>query len=360
MGETVDILIFGPELPVVGKPATCDISSTHLSIPSLKQTIDLGQLKAEVGGFDHDQLQLHWVCKDTNYMMVPTDKAGQKLLNQYLARQQVPGQRHWKLATTAQSLVWKSLWYGFATLMLLVVIGIWQYDRLLTIATNRISVETETKMGQAVLKSYDKGNRLEKGAAVDFVQSLGLTLAAGSQYDYQWLVVKDPTVNAFALPGGIVIVNTGLLEKADSANEVAAVLAHEVQHVEQKHALKNMINSAGIAAVVLLVLGDANAALIIIAHQVSQQYFSRQVEAEADEKGRKLLLSKKIKAEGMATFFEKLGGNDADNGALEWLSSHPDTKHRIALSKAFVKAHPCDDCVTLTWDKLAILKNIAN
>ena len=56
--------------------------------------------------------------------------------------------------------------------------------------------------------------------------------------------MQDDAINAFAVPSGIIFVNSGLLKKADPANELAAVLAHEVQHVERRHALKNMLNSA--------------------------------------------------------------------------------------------------------------------
>ncbi len=223
-----------------------------------------------------------------------------------------------------------------------------------------MSIDTEYKLGQAVLQSYgNEQNRITQGAAVDFVKQLGATLTQGSRYQYQWIVVRDDMVNAFAMPGGIVIVNAGLLKLADSPNEVAAVLAHEIQHVEQRHALKNMLNSAGVAAVVMLVLGDANTAMIMIAHQVSNQYFSRKVETEADAKGAQLLIKRGIKADGMPTFFTKMAAHYKNQQAMpEWIASHPDITKRMQLAQAFVKQHPCATCKTLSWDHAAILKNI--
>jgi len=201
-------------------------------------------------------------------------------------------------------------------------------------------------------------------------------------------------------------VNSGLLEKANSPNELAAVLAHEVQHVEQRHALKNMINSAGIAAVVLVVLGDANAVVMLMAHQVSAQYFNRQVESEADLKGAQLLQEKNIDAGGMVSFFKRLNagfnaldkkpdgeggaenetntskgtankGNvskdapskatsskapedaDADSpGVSAWFSSHPDTLTRIQAIEHYLAAHPCNTCKSLAWDKQAIAADL--
>ncbi len=359
MSQTISVLVFGPALAVAGELTTCEVNESSITISLHRKTIAFDQLKVEVGGFDHDQLQLHWRHANADFMLVATDKVGQKLLAKHLPLNQVQGQKQWRLATASQSIVWKSLWCGAAGMVLLVVIGILQYDRLLTLAANQVSIETETKMGQAVLKSYNKkGNTIQKGAAFDFVQKIGARLTKDSEYKYQWIVVKDSMVNAFALPGGIVIVNAGLLQKADNANEVAAVLAHEVQHVEQKHALKNMLNSAGVAAVVMLVLGDANAAMILIAHQVSTQFFSRQVETEADAKGRELLIASKINADGMASFFKKLNVLTESQQVPEWLSSHPDTTNRVLLSEQFVLQNPCNDCENLEWDKAAILKNL--
>lgn len=360
MVNTVSVLLFGPGLPHAGVATTCAINEHSLSIASHQLVVPLSALKADVGGFDHHQLQLHWQHAGANYMVIASSPEQQKQLVSLLPAALVTGLKGWRMATFSQKTVWNSLIYGAGLLVLLVIVGIWQYDRVLNWAANRISIETEQQMGKAVLASYNKQqDTIASGAAVDFVKSVGNQLTQGSQYKYQWLVVKDDTVNAFAMPGGIVIVNTGLLKRAGSANEVAAVLAHEIQHVEQRHALKNMINSAGVAAVVMLVLGDANAAMILIAHQVSTQFFSRQVEAEADLKGAQLLVKQHIPPNGMASFFKRLAKEQPKQGSVpEWLSSHPDTKNRIHMAEQFTHQHPCVDCKNLTWDIEAILANI--
>lgn len=360
MAHSVSVLLFGPGLPHAGVATHCVINEHSLSIASHQLTVPLSALKADIGGFEHDQLQLHWQAAAGAFMVVAATPEAQKQLIPLLPNALVTGLKGWRVATFSQKSVWNSLIYGAGLLVLLVVIGIWQYDRVLNWAASRISIETEQQMGKAVLASYNRNQDvIASGAAVDFVKSVGNQLTQGSQYRYQWLVVKDDMVNAFAMPGGIVIVNTGLLKKAGNANEVAAVLAHEVQHVEQRHALKNMINSAGVAAVVMLVLGDGNAAMILIAHQVSTQFFSRQVEAEADLKGAQLLVKQHIAPNGMASFFKRLAKEQPKAGQVpEWLSSHPDTKRRIALAEQFSQQHPCADCKQLTWNIEAILANI--
>jgi beta-barrel assembly-enhancing protease len=357
---SIQVLLFSPNLPPAGVLTHCELSNDAMHIAEYHQSVTFNQMRASVGGFDHDQLQLHWQNHAGDNMVVPANKVAQKKLTQLLQPHQIQDFSQWKVATKSQSAVWNALLYGAGVLVLLLAIGIWRYDDVLTWAANRVSIETENKMGEAVLASYNKQHAvIISGAAVDFVNKLGGELTAGSHYHYQWLVVHDDAINAFAMPGGIVIVNTGLLKAADQPDEVAAVLAHEVQHVEQKHALKNMLNSAGVATVVMLVLGDANTAMILVAHQISTQFFSRKVEAEADAKGLALLLKKNINGEGMATFFKKLAKlNPTQSDIPEWVSSHPDTKNRILAADAFVKNHPCANCQTLRWDHEAIINNI--
>ncbi len=360
MQQTVSVLLFGPNLPPAGVAAECLLNEHGLRVPSHHQSVAFSALKAHIGGFDHDQLQLHWQSDEGAFMLVADSPASQKQLKRLLPANVVTGLKGWHVATFSQKTVWNSLIYGASLVVLIVAIGIWQYDHLLDWVAGRISIDTEHEMGKAVLSAYNKRqDAIAAGPAVNFVEDLGQQLTKGSKYQYQWLVIQDDAVNAFALPGGIVIVNTGLLKKAGNADEVAAVLAHEIQHVEQRHALKNMMNSAGVAAIVMLVLGDANTALIMIAHQVSTQFFSRQVEAEADIKGAQLLLKQKIHADGMASFFKRLANEQPKQGNVpEWLSSHPDTAKRIQQAEKFVKQHPCLQCQHIHWDIEAILANI--
>jgi predicted Zn-dependent protease len=293
-------------------------------------------------------------------MLIPADVVGQTALRAALPVHAVAGLKGWHSSTKAQSVVWNSVLYGAGFLVLSALLIVWQYDRVLTFAANQVSMETEKKLGDSVLKSISSSeNFLKDGAAVDAVKKIGTQLTAGSQYKYQWYVLKDDAINAFAAPGGIIVVNSGLLKKAEP-KELAAVLAHEVQHVEQRHSLKNMLHAAGVGAVVLLVLGDANAVMIIMAQQVSQQYFSRKVEADADLKGAKLLTKKQIDPSGMPSFFKKLAAEykDLDNAPV-WLSSHPETLERIKFAEAYVAANPCKNCVPLIWDKSKILAELA-
>ncbi len=372
----IRVLLFGPELPVAGHPTHCVVGHDAIHIRSdvfeSLQPVKLAAVKADVAGFEHDQLQLTWRLDERAWSLIPAGADEQRKLIAALPHDIVPGMRQWKRATRSQSWVWKGILYTLGFVVSALALVAWQHDRVTTWAANRVSMETEQKIGKSVLKSLNpEANFLSQGEAVKTVQNIGRQLAAGSRYQYQWYVSKDPNVNAFAIPGGIIVVNSGLLKLADSPNELAAVLAHEVQHVEQRHALKNMMNSAAMATVMLVVLGDANAVVMMMAHQVSAQYFNRQVESDADIKGVQLLHDRNIDAGGMLSFFRKMdaGLDNKNDGTKEpskeepsevasWFSSHPDTLVRIRAIEEYVAAHPCDTCATLTWDKSALLAEL--
>jgi len=364
MAEPIQARLFGPGLPPQGEPVHCQVQENAIVISAggtdLHQVVRLENIEATVGGFDHDQLQLQWGRDAAAYMLIPRDKHEQKKLVDALPAHEVRGLKRWKAATWSQSFVWRSIAAGVMVICLAVAIGFWQYDRLAGWIAQQVPMKTELAIGESVLKSLNADARyLSKGSAVEAVQKIGDRLTEGSRYKYRWYVAKDKQINAFAIPGGIVVVNSGLLEKAGSANELAAVLAHEVQHVEERHALRNMIASAGLAGAVLLVLGDANTAIMIVAHQVSAQYFNRQVESEADIKGIELLHKKNIDAKGMVSFFRKMKAEAAGRDAPVWLSSHPDTQNRIRIAESYIAKRPCPTCANLEWDKTAVMQEVA-
>jgi predicted Zn-dependent protease len=211
-------------------------------------------------------------------------------------------------------------------------------------------VAQEEQLGHSVLTQVEaSGELIKQGVAVEALQSIGKRLTKNSRYHYQWLIKKDKTINAFALPGGIIVVNSALIAKVDNPDELAAVLAHEVQHVEQRHALKSMINSLGWASALMIVLGDVNVATAVIAHQLGNMYFSRDREDEADRLGFQALTQAKISPNGMVTLLQKLA-KEPNATAPEWLSSHPDIAGRIQSIQQMIKKQPCTDCKSLVFD----------
>jgi len=126
------------------------------------------------------------------------------------------------------------------------------------------------------------------------------------------------------LPGGYVVVFTGLLEQAKSGEEVAGVLSHEFNHVLERHGLERIVKQLGVVAVIGIILGDQQG-LAGVMKQVGVELlslkFGRAQETEADVRGLQLLHRARIDPDGMITFFQRM--SEQEQGRVEWLSTHP-------------------------------------
>ena len=167
----IDVLLFGQGLPAAGLPTRCEINDDAIELDYQQLRVPFAQLTADVGGFDHNQLQLHWQDNDNGFMLIPADVAGQAALRAVLPVHAVQGLKGWHSSTKSQSMVWNSVLYGAGFLVISAILIVWQYDRVLTFAANQVSMETEKKLGDSVLKSISSSeNFLKDGAAVDAVK----------------------------------------------------------------------------------------------------------------------------------------------------------------------------------------------
>jgi predicted Zn-dependent protease len=223
---------------------------------------------------------------------------------------------------------------------------------------------TPTKWEVAFNQSMEPSLNLQysKNAELEaFVQQICERILASrpnQPYPFRYVVTTDATVNACAVSGGLVIVNAGLIARAESPEEVAGVLGHEIAHVLLRHSLKSAIDQLGTMAVVGTLTGNS-AALEAIQHTLLFSAFSRGHESEADEVGVRLLHHARIDPRAMATFFDSLaelekargGGGD---GAMTYLSSHPATSERSANVREMADALPATayDPVDCDWERI--------
>jgi predicted Zn-dependent protease len=226
---------------------------------------------------------------------------------------------------------------GLAVLAPLFALGLfWLYaDDLSQWATDQISIEQEIRLGdKAFGQMQPRLKMLEAGAAHDAVELIGVRLTAGGhKYRYHFYIAEDPQTNAFAMPGGHVVVFTGLLRATESAEELAGVLAHEISHVEMRHTLRNMIHGLGWRAVLGVALWDFSGGVWgDMAGELGSLGYSCDLELEADRAAVQLLRRTGLPAEGMARFFERMGRNGQSIPAL--LSTHPnDLERQAALNE---------------------------
>ncbi|MES2978076.1 MAG: M48 family metalloprotease [Pseudomonadota bacterium] len=216
----------------------------------------------------------------------------------------------------------------------------------------------ERRLGDRIAASiYRDSEYLDDPVLGDYVEAIWLPLLAAARargelspelnerFAWQVMLIKNRTVNAFALPGGYLGVQTGLIGVVSSADELAAVLAHELSHVTQRH-IARIISKQDkqapwmIAAILLGVLAAnkspdaANAAIVggqAMAVQ-NQLNFSRDMEREADRIGFGVMTDAGFASRGVSGMFEKLqqASRFNDNGAFPYLRSHPLTTERLA------------------------------
>lgn len=205
-------------------------------------------------------------------------------------------------------------------------------DRFADLVVNRISTGHEARLGDLVLAQTRLQMKIiDSGPAVEAISAIGSRLTTGSVHRYRWFVADRPDINAFAAPGGVVVVYSGLIRAAGSAEELAGVLTHEIAHAELRHSLRGVLKSLGLRALVGLVSGDISGSVFAdAATRLTELRFSRDAESEADAEGLRRLVAAGIDPAGMIRFYEKLA---AEQRLLPppILSTHPATGERLEL-----------------------------
>lgn len=211
------------------------------------------------------------------------------------------------------------------------------------------SPQTERRIGEAIMVDVRHDRSLvDDTELTDYLNNLGYRLvasSAGNRQDFEFFVLRDSTLNAFALPGGFIGVHTGLILAAQSESELAAVLGHEIAHVTQHHLARiiakqeqsTMTSLAALAVAILAARSNpqmANAAMATAqATSIQTQLdFTREHEREADRIGLQTLTQAGFDPRGAASFFERLQKFNRlyENNAPEYLRTHPITSERIA------------------------------
>jgi predicted Zn-dependent protease len=207
---------------------------------------------------------------------------------------------------------------------------------------NLISVEEEWQMGAQISQEIARQVRFNNDPAVNaYVRDMGRRIVAQAaapfnQMPWNFYVVEDPSINAFAVPGGHVYVHTGLIQNADNAAELAGVMAHEIAHVLARHSTEQLSRQYGLSVIAGVVLGQNPGALAQIAAQIAaggtMARFSREAEREADEIGIQAMAAAGYNPIGMATMFEELmeQSQGRQPGRVErFFSTHPLTDERV-------------------------------
>lgn len=224
-----------------------------------------------------------------------------------------------------------------------------------------LSIEQEQKLGKMLVEDWmleEGGMALLKDSVVDSavaVISQRLTDALPeSGYDHHIWVVREEQINAMTLPGGYVLVNSGLIRFSDSPEEVAGVIAHELGHVEKRHVVSRMIGEFGLQILFSVITGGDAVILGELSRSLLSTFFSREQEEEADAYAWDLMCRSGSDPRVLATFFRKLEDEHPSGpDELEILSTHPHNEARVraTLEKALPDSFAAKP-IEIDWERV--------
>ncbi|NRF69204.1 M48 family metalloprotease [Aquincola sp. S2] len=230
-------------------------------------------------------------------------------------------------------------------------------------ASDEFNLNAEKRIGDQIMREVRRDpDYLDDPVLLDYLQSLWQPLVRAARargdidrdsdglFPYEAFLVRDRSVNAFALPGGYVGVHLGLIGITSSGDELASVLAHELSHVTQRHIARSVVaaqrsSTLSLVAMVLGVLAASRAQSTDMAQAAivggqaaaaqAQLNFSRDMEREADRNGYNLMTQAGFAPGGMAAMFEKLDSANRinDSGGFPYLRSHPLTVDRVGEAR---------------------------
>lgn len=363
MSSPPNALCFGDEFPAGGVPCLVHVDTQGFTIDfaadgsqGQADAVPFSSMAVSAGGLDHDQLVISWVG--------PTGRRMLYLKNPDVIRafrQAAPDHLTMPLQRAAEQVRHvrrrhRMVWGVVGGSILALVLGLWfGNDLLVEVAVERIPIEWEQRLGQSAYQDFLGGEEaMQEGPAVAAVEEMTRRLVGqihDNPYRFDVTVVKSEVVNAFALPGGYVVVFTGLMKKAERPEEVAGVLAHELNHVLQRHGLERIVKQLGFIAVASIIFGNQQGLGQIMKQlgvELMALKFGRAQETEADLTGLQLLYRAKIDPSGMIAFFERLA--EKDEGRVEWLSTHPMSSTRVDRLKAQLAEMPKQDLEPFTFD----------
>ena len=235
-------------------------------------------------------------------------------------------------------------------------------------ASDDFNLNQEKRIGEQIMREIRRDpDYLDDALLLDYLQTLWRPLVQAARargdigidterlFPYETFLVRDRSVNAFALPGGFVGVHLGLIALTANADELASVLAHELSHITRRHIARSISaasqsSTLGLVGTLLglLVASRANSAdaaqAALMGGQAAmaqtQLNFSRDMEREADRTGLALMGEAGVAPSGMAGMFDKLDQSARlnDNGGFPYLRSHPLTIDRVGEARQMVQS----------------------
>jgi Zn-dependent protease with chaperone function len=234
---------------------------------------------------------------------------------------------------------------GFVGLILAVLaFYFWWIPRIGNYAGKHLPAELEKRIGAEMVEKLRPTWKIDSAKTTQ-INRFFKHLKVSSEFDMKVLVVKGKEINAFAMPGGQIVVYNAMLDKIQNPEELAALLAHESSHVIFRHTARTMCSNLANYIFFTAIFGDFTglaAILVENADQIKGLAYSRDLELEADMRGLELMYSDKINPNGMLNLMKILQkeANQHSSQNIEFLSTHPLPDSRVKYISDYIRERP--------------------
>ncbi|WP_162427160.1 M48 family metallopeptidase [Pontibacter pudoricolor] len=218
---------------------------------------------------------------------------------------------------------------GLSLLGLAIVLFVWGIPSLAEKVASHFPVSYERAMGAQLHAQMMQGQTIDS-AKTEALQKYLSALKVESDFPIHVTVVENDMVNAFAVPGGFIVVHDGILDKMERHEELAGLLGHEIGHVQMRHSTKALTRSLSYFMLASVLFGDVSGIAAVIvdnASTLNNLEYSRTAESDSDKAGLELLVQNKLNPKGMVWLMEKLNSDEPE--FLKFISTHPNTNDRI-------------------------------
>ncbi|MGC4063929.1 MAG: M48 family metallopeptidase [Polyangiaceae bacterium] len=346
--------LFGGDLPGAGASAIARWNGDALEVQLEQMRLVLEHAHLRATGFNGQSIEITGRAEERVWVFTVTEDDARRNLKSTAP----PARRDEIESALARAPMLRRRLVSLAVVALfgLVLVTLFAWFAIAALgvrAARSLPVETESVLGEATLARVRlRSALLEQGPAVDALRIIGSKLTPNSRYDYHYFVAKDPSLNAFAAPGGIVVVTSGLIAAAEAPEELAGVIAHEIAHAELRHTTVALFKSMGIRGLLGVLLGGIDRDLAGAAAHLTELTFSREAEREADREGMRRLEVARIAPDGLLRMFRRLEADSASKGfgLPTFLSTHPDLDERIRFVETHLRtAHAESEPLRVDW-----------
>lgn len=230
---------------------------------------------------------------------------------------------------------WKLFFWGGAGILLSGCAVITPFVQEFNIVPVSQEIEIGERMHEQIASQMPLLTGTSMNQTLETISNRLVEVLPNQVFDYRFYVVRDPTPNAFAIPGGRIYVHSGLFDFVDSEDMLAGVLAHEIGHVYERHPAKAISRAYGLNRLSNILLDQSQGAIQNMALQFLEgavlSRYSREDEREADKIAFYLLRRTRYDTGGLLRFLRKLQAESSPGSVPEFLRTHPTTQERIEL-----------------------------